>query len=186
VKMSNEEKLWFKSRGCEMLRELGIEEHSRVVDFGSGKGRYTVPLSQAVGEKGHVHSVERDENEISVMRERLKSYGSENVVTVIRGEDLLLESIKDGSIDVVLAFDVLQYVDDWKALFLTLKRILKADGSVHIYPAAVPHPGSVDMKRVTSEMVGAGFSSDGNREFRMMHNKDHVTDRIYSFSPVKI
>ena len=180
--MLNEELLWFKGKGSEMLKELGMRDNFQVVDFGSGKGRYTVPLSQAVGSQGHVFSVERDNNEISILRERLENHGIEAVVTVINEENILLKTVKDSSVDAVLTFDVLQYVDDWKTLFQTLKRIIKAEGSVHIYPAAIPHPGSVDMDRVILDMKEAGFILVAERMFRMMHNKDHVDDRIYSFS----
>jgi predicted methyltransferase len=60
MEISQHETLWLQKTGAEMLRTLGVKEGDSVIDFGSGEGRYTTPLSQIVGIDGTVYAVERD------------------------------------------------------------------------------------------------------------------------------
>ena len=60
MEMSEHEKQWLTNQGAEMLATLGVKKHDSVIDFGCGKGRYTIPLSQVVGENGNVLAVNLD------------------------------------------------------------------------------------------------------------------------------
>jgi ubiquinone/menaquinone biosynthesis C-methylase UbiE len=179
--MEEHEEQWLSGKGAEMLRTLGVKESDCVVDFGCGRGRYTVPATQVVGRDGMVFAIERHVNELDVLNERLAKFSSNESVKILNTESLHLDSISSASIDVLFTFDVLQYIEDYDTLFESVKRILKPDGSLVIYPAGVPHPGDVDMERITKILERLGLQLSTKTEYRMMHNKFMVDDIIYTF-----
>ena len=182
MEISKHETVWLESEGAKMLMDLGVKQGYNVIDYGCGEGRYTIPLSQIVGKQGCVYSVERDENAISTVQERLPLFSDPDVVTFLIHDNVETPTIlSEKSIDAIFAFDVLQYVQDWDMLFLYFHSVLKPKGIVCIYPAAIPHPGSVDINLATSKMEKTGFQYVKSSKFRMMHNADMVDDVVYSF-----
>lgn len=182
MNISEHETSWLQSDGARMMSELGIKKGNSVIDFGSGQGRYTIPLSQLTGKNGRVFSFEHDKDAIAVLNERLPSFSQEKNIHIINDENLDIKSrINGNAIDAILAFDVLQYIQDWDQLFSSFRSVLKSKGYLHIYPAAIPHPGSVNMEIAIFILEKCGFEFMEIKEFRMMHNVDMVDDRIYSF-----
>lgn len=80
-----------------------------------------------------------------------------------------------------LAFDVLQYIDDWPCLFTALRRVLTPTGILHIYPAAIPHPQAIDLDRLSSTLANGNFRYQSQRPFTMMHNKHMTTDIVHTY-----
>lgn len=182
MEISKHETVWLESDGAKMLLDIGVKQGYNIIDYGCGEGRYTIPLSQIVGEKGCVYSVERDENAISVVKEKLSLFSNPDVVKFIKNDNLETSVIlSEKSIDAIFAFDVLQYVQDWDILFRYFYTVLKPTGIVCIYPAAIPHPGDIEIKLVISKMEKIGFQYVKSNKFRMMHNVDMVDDIVYSF-----
>jgi ubiquinone/menaquinone biosynthesis C-methylase UbiE len=152
------------------------------VDFGCGVGRYAIPLSQAIGADGSVKAVERDTGDLHVLQHRIPEFPTGAPIDIVHSHDYCLTFIKDASTDAVLAFDVLQYVTDWSAFFMSVKRILRPSGVLHIYPAAIPHPNVVDLDLMERSLVDAGFRLLGRNTFTMMHNMHMVEDTVHSYS----
>ena len=99
----------------------------------------------------------------------------------MQSNDMQLEAIPSGSADFLFAFDVLQYVEDWSLFFATVDRVLKPSGIVHIYPAEIPHPGEVDVEKLSEVLKTFRFEPAESEEYEMMHNKFRIKDRIYTF-----
>lgn len=183
MEISKHETAWLEKEGTKMLVELGIKSGHHIIDFGCGEGRYTVPLSQIVGKEGCVYSVDQDENVISVVQEKLSLFYNPEVVKLLKTNNIETSNIlSKKSIDAIFTFDVLQHIQNWDTLFLYYYDVLKPQGRVHIYPAAVPHPGEVDMKLAISKMEKVGFQYLKSNKFRMMHSIDMVDDVVYTFS----
>lgn len=183
MEISAHETEWLKNKGATMLTDIGVKPGNTVLDFGCGKGRYTVPLSQIVGKEGRVYSVERNEETIQIARERLPVFSNADAVHFVNVDNIEVSDIlQDKSVDAILAFDVLQYIQDWDALFVYFRKLIKPTGIVCIYPAAIPHPGDVDIELLLTKMKQAGFQFIEARLYRMMHNVDMVDDTVYLFS----
>lgn len=183
MEISTHETEWLKKKGATMLTDIGVRLGNTVLDFGCGKGRYTVPLSQIVGNNGRVYSVERNEEAIQIVRERLPVFANVDVVHFVNVDNIEVSDIlQDKSIDAILAFDVLQYIHDWDALFVYFRKLIKPTGIVCIYPAAIPHPGDVDIELLLTKMKQEGFQFIESRLYRMMHNVDMVDDTVYLFA----
>lgn len=184
MEISKHETLWLQSEGTKMLMELGVKTGDHVIDFGCGKGRYTIPLSKAVGQKGCIYAVECDKKEMAVLEERLPYFSSGDIIKLLNIKDLqTTDIILNNSIDSILVFDMLQYMppQDWDSLFSYFFHVLKPSGIICIYPAAVPHPGDIDIDLLVSKMEKAGFKYVRSHKFRMMHNIHMVDDVVYSF-----
>lgn len=183
MRISEHETLWLKKDGAEMLKELGVTPGNSVIDFGCGDGRYTTPLSQIVGKNGSIFAVERNEEPLAELQKRVTQFSDPKNVTHLNIENLdRTDSISPESIDAIFAFDVLQYIKDWESLFTYFFSVIKSKGIIVLYPAAIPHPGDVDIKLVRTIMEKVGFKYVKERKFRMMHNIDMVDDIVYSFT----
>ena len=182
MQLSNHEHNWLTSKGAEMMAELGLSAGNSAIDFGCGKGRYTIPLSQALGQRGNVTAIERDADELDQLQTRASTFPTLATITPLQTSDLSLGSIPDNTVDAVLAFDVLQYVKDWPGFFTAVNRVLNTSGTLHIYPAAIPHPDAIDLNQLTTALTTTNFQLKAQRKFTMMHNKDMVTDAVYTFS----
>ncbi len=165
-----------------MLQQLGVKCGDTVVDYGCGEGRYTIPLSQVVGREGAILSIERDGNVIAIVKDRITQFSDPEIVTFINIDHLeATDILHERTIDAVFAFDVLQYIYDWDLLFGYFAKILKPNGIACIYPAAVPHPGDVDIELVISKMDACGLRFRTSAQYTMMHNVDMVDDVVYVF-----
>lgn len=108
MEISRHETEWLESEGAKMLMDLGVKQGDKVVDYGSGEGRYTIPLSQIVGKQGCVYSVEQDENAIAVILERLPRFSNQDIVKFLKVNNLETSAIlQEKGVDVIFAFDVL-------------------------------------------------------------------------------
>jgi len=182
MEISKHETEWLESEGAKMLLDLGVKQGDNVVDYGCGEGRYTIPLSQIVGKQGCVYSVEQDENAIATVQKRLPQFSNLDIVKFLNVSRLeTSEILQENSIDAIFVFDALQYIQDWDLLFRYFFKIVKPSGLVCIYPAAVTHPGDVDIKLAISKMEAIGLKYIKSNEYQMMHNIDMVNDIVYSF-----
>ena len=178
---------WFSRTGKQTLRELGVRAGDVALDLGCGPGRFTVPLAQAVSPGGKVMAVDRNPDALNQLTERLEAWASSCQVQCVRTDGPgALKALDDRSLDVVLLFDVLQHMEDWDALLDHLSRAIKPDGLLLVYPAAVPHPGRVDMDRFGALAEDHGFQAAGRRDVRLPHAYSVVDDKVYLFRRLAI
>ncbi len=90
---------------AEVMDTIGVREGMVIGEFGSGRGRFTLPLAARVGEKGLIYANDIDESVLSFLEKRCKRAGLSNVKTIL-GEmnDPLFP---EGSLD--MAFSSLVY-----------------------------------------------------------------------------
>lgn len=100
----------------------------RVLDFGAGPGFTALALADIVGEDGHVHGV--DINARFVADARKRAAGRAN--TTFHHVEGARLPLPDGSVDRVVAKNVLEYVPNVDATFAEMKRVLAPEGRIHI------------------------------------------------------
>jgi len=182
MNISKHETEWLQSQGAEMLQKLGIKEGVNVVDFGCGEGRYVIPLTNVVGKNGKVYAIEHIDSAIAVIKERMSIFTKNNNLEILKIDNLQVElPLQKNTIDAILIFDALQYIENWDNLFCYFFNALKSDGQIFIYPAAIPHPGDIDMGVVKRKMDKAGFKYIKSHKYTMMHATDIVDDIVYAF-----
>lgn len=95
---------WQYNEGVELLKQCGITEGMKVLDFGCGIGEYSIPASKAVGDSGLVYAVDKKACYIKNIKETCETYQIQGIVP-IKSNEIKLD-IEDVSIDCVLYFDL--------------------------------------------------------------------------------
>ena len=157
-------------RGAAFLAELGIRECDVVLDFGCGPGTYALPLAQVVGPHGRVIALDRSAGQLEELKRRISGSPLRDRIDITRTDgDLALGGIEDASLDAALLFDVLQHVEDWRPLILSLRRSLAPGGLLLINPSRLSHPGRVDLDLLESILAEEGFTVERAVRERVAH-----------------
>ena len=131
------------------LKKIPLKEGMKIVDYGCGPGRYTIPIAKLVGPEGKVFAVDIHPLAISTVREKASREALTNI------DAILLDSydtrIKESSIDLVLLVDTFHMISDTNALFQEIHRILKGDSLLFM------DPGHMKLESAIEIVESAGF-----------------------------
>jgi len=114
-----------------VIERLKISKGMKILDFGCGSGEYTIPIAKTVGNLGKVYGLDKDINELQRLQKRAEKEKLTNVETILGNESINLDK---GSIDIVLLFDVLHYVNSEKKLLKNLYNMLKSNSVLSVFP----------------------------------------------------
>ena len=104
-----------------------------VADLGCGPGYYTLPLAECVGPEGKIYAVDSDEKAIRALEKKANKHGYHNIEAhAISASDLSF--IEDGSVDFVLACDMLCSMAPRyrESAVSEIKRVLKPAGQAYL------------------------------------------------------
>jgi ubiquinone/menaquinone biosynthesis C-methylase UbiE len=148
---------WINSRGEKVLRELGISESQKVIDFGSGEGIYTLIASQIVGTSGKIISIDNDKDILDELKEKLRSKKIQNVDLILESDEIELP-LADNSVDIFLLFDVYHLLDTHqrKKVIEEAARVLQKGGLL-LYHATHLKSYNVKIERVKNQMTKNGL-----------------------------
>jgi predicted methyltransferase len=183
----NERDLDETRKPAEVLAFYGVKRGDRVADIWAGRGYYTVILSQIVGPRGLVYSVNPAARQEA--SERWKKPGFENV-RVVDGPLATMTLPQDGSLDFALIH--LNYHDlspqDRAALNKRVFAALKSGGIYGVVDHSAREGSGdeaaktlhrIDKRLVIKEVTGAGFKLA--KEGKMLSRPEDTRD----FSIVK-
>jgi ubiquinone/menaquinone biosynthesis C-methylase UbiE len=108
-----------------VLQEAGLGAGMRVLDFGCGPGRYTLPAARNVGESGRVFALDVEPLALREVERGARRRGLANVTT-LRADGRI--GLEDGAVDVVLLYNVLHHVEERERVARELRRVLKPGG----------------------------------------------------------
>jgi len=86
-----------------------------------------------VGEEGKVYAIDEDGEALD---ELMKSAVLEKVrnIEIVKASEELKIPVEDESIDVVLLYDVLHYIEERRKIIDEVHRVMKTNGFLSIYP----------------------------------------------------
>ena len=111
-------------------KQIGDKEGKKILDFGSGEGI----TANYFAKKNDVTAIEPSE-------EMLSNVWKDYKYTLIVGDVNVLSTFKDETFDIIICHNVLEYIDDKKAVVKALARVLKKDGIMSV--AKHNRPGRV-------------------------------------------
>lgn len=169
-------------------------EGCTVLDLGCGGGLTAFAASRLVGSKGRVIGVDVREGLLSLaemhLAGQMKIFGYKKPnVEFLKGcpEDLLALGIKDTSVDVVVANELINLSPDKKAVFSEIFRVLKPGGelcfSTIVADRRLPESLGDDITLARAGLAGAMYCEDFRRLLRDLGCYDY---RNYSKKPVTI
>ncbi|MCD6299257.1 MAG: methyltransferase domain-containing protein [Thermoplasmata archaeon] len=175
---------WLNVKGKEFLKNIGIEEGHRVLDFGCGNGVYSIPAARVAGRRGRVYVLDDDKNAIRELSETADSEGLDNII-IVEGT----EEIEDESVDAALFYDVLHYMDkkQREGVYGEIRRILKTGGILSVYPKHNKHDrplwslSEMDIDDIVNEIENFGFHLEGKYTVRLIHNGNYGDGTVLNF-----
>lgn len=115
---------FFKPRK-DVVKEVGLKEGFRVLDYGCGSGSYVVAVAELVGESGRVYALDVQPVGIEMVKKIVEKKHLTNVETIVSDGQT---GLPDGSMDRVLLYDVFHELTDPDGVLKELCRVLKPEG----------------------------------------------------------
>lgn len=166
----NSMSLFFKLRDLivprrKILEETGLMLGDRVLDYGCGPGAYIPDAAAMVGRSGKVYALDVHPLAIKRVEAIARKRGLSNVETI---QSDCRTGLPDGSLDVVLMYDVFHALDDPRAVLAELYRVLKPNGAL-----------SFSDHHMHDKDIVAGMTDGGL--FALVDKGEHT----YTFAPRK-
>jgi ubiquinone/menaquinone biosynthesis C-methylase UbiE len=117
---------YFKPRE-DVLGEVGIGPGSRILDYGCGPGSYTIIAAELAGPTGKVYALDIHPLALRKVRDAASKRGLANIETI---QSDCATGLENGSIDVVLLFDIFHGLGDPNEVLGELHRVLRSEGTL--------------------------------------------------------
>ena len=186
--MENEIKNWREKEGTIFLRRVGIELDQTVLDFGCKNGNYTIPAARIVGKNGVVYSLDKNKNALNELQEKIMKDELENI-GLIETDGSLEIGLEDGSVDVVLLYDVIHLVGKndsstmihRKKLYEEVYRIAKNNALISVYPTHLVTNTDISSIEEVKEELTQYFQFERELSARLIHDDNFVNGKILNF-----
>lgn len=162
-----------------MLQRIGIRRGQTVLDFGCGRGTYTIPVARIVGRKGKVYALDKDKKELDELMKKVNSAHLKNIEIITSSGGPRI-GLPEELVDVALVFDVLHYyyfpqMDDRRRLMDEIHRITKTNGFISVWPKHIESEARDEIER-------AHLYLEKEYSGILIHdNKDIETGRVMNF-----
>jgi len=137
--MKNNMHHWENRQGIQFLRKIGLKRNQTVLDFGARIGHYSIPAAFVVGPNGKVYALDKEKTALDELERKAKRLKLKNIATIATTGQVLLP-FNTESIDTVLLYDVLHYLDqdNRNTLYTEIYRILKPKACSQSIPSMSP------------------------------------------------
>jgi ubiquinone/menaquinone biosynthesis C-methylase UbiE len=109
----------------DIVKEVGIKEGFRVLDYGCGSGSYVTAVAELVGKSGKIYALDINPLAIKMVKKIAVKKQLPNVETILSD---CKTGLPDDSIDVVLLYDTFHDLSDPNMALEELHRVLKPNG----------------------------------------------------------
>jgi len=176
----NDFKKWFDQIGEIFLIDVGVKQNHSVIDFGCGKGNYTIPAARIVEKRGKVYAIDKNKESLDELIQKSEKMGLKNIVRIDVFEGTKVP-LKEKSADVVLLYDVIHLVDDRKKLFTEIYQISKQNALISVFPKHHQEDMNMDLDDVKKEIESAGFIFERMLYKTLMHDNYLEKGHILNF-----
>jgi len=177
---------WDHWLGVEFLETVGLHHGDRVLDFGAGPGHYSLPAALTVGRRGAVYALDTNHARLRIIRDKARHRGIRTITPLlVDGEPPA--PLREASLDVVLAFDVMHLVTDRTQWYREFWRLLHPNGCLTVYPKHckddMPLGGLADctIAQVRAEVERCDFRLRSFHRKHLCHDESQVQGVVLSF-----
>lgn len=111
------------------LKEVGLQNGFTVLDYGCGPGSHILPLEHLIGKSGKIYALDIHLLAVESVKSLVAREGLTNVETILSD---CQTGLPDGSIDVVLFYDILHALNEPHKVLAELHRVLKPVGILSV------------------------------------------------------
>lgn len=148
----------------QIIKALAFKAGERVADIGAGSGCFTFPVAEAVGSTGTVWALDISPEMIEYIDFRVQARKAVNVKPrLVLPDD---PQLQPGSIDTILMFFTLHYVEDRVAYGKKLKEALAPGGRLVVISYIT---SMFPREQLDQEMKAAGFKVQTSYDFLLKH-----------------
>jgi len=187
--MREEIRSWLENKRLEFLKKIGIKSGQTVLDFGCGKGNYTLPAAKIVEKEGIVYALDKNSETLVQLGERAKKEGLTNIKR-INTSGKIDTGLRSDSIDAILLYDIIHLVGkddsstlkDRKKLYKEAHRLIKPSGMLSVYPTHLKtHTDVGSIEEIRKEILD--FSFEFEKEFLeiLVHDDIFIGGKILNF-----
>ncbi len=190
--MNNVITKWFHEEGIHFLKNIGIEKGQHLLDFGCGSGYYTIPAAKIVNREGKVYALDKDWNALNELIHHAEKEGLQNIVPIpiIDQSEVLDIGLVDESIDVMLFFDVLHYIDkeERECIYKNAYKLLKKEGWISVFPkhckSDMPlwNLENLELENIVEEIENENFTFKTKYSGKLIHDEDYEKGIILIFT----
>jgi len=145
-----------------MLKQLGLKPGMAVCDMGCGNGFYTLPIAEAVGEKGKVFAVDIQVQMLRYLRKRAEKQKIDNIEYILG--DLHDPKLPANSCDLILLVDVYHEFSHPVHMLEAMRKALKKDGQIVLVEFRAEDPNvpikplhKMSKKQILKELEANGY-----------------------------
>ncbi len=116
------------------FEKVGIRIGQNILDFGCGRGKYTISLAKAIG-NGMVYAMDKNKSAIENLKKNIYSQKLGNIKIIYSKEKVKIP-LGNRILDVVFFYDLFSYLEEneREKLLLEANRVLKKGGLLSVYP----------------------------------------------------
>lgn len=150
-----------------------------MLDFGCGRGNYTIPAAQVVGNEGRVFALDKNPRVLDELMRRAAVRALDNIVRMdTLGETKI--ALDDDSVQVVLLYDIFWYfqLHDLKLprLLDEVIRVSTLDGLLSIYPK------HIDVDMLLEVVQSRGYRIRNSYSDELLHNGSLERGMVYNLT----
>ncbi len=183
-------KEWLRGSGVIFLENIGIKEGQILLDFGCNVGHYAIPAAKVVGKKGKVYAADNDMKSLNELIETAKREKLTNIVPMHTQSAKSRINLKDESVDVILLYDVLHYMDalERNQIYDESYRVLKTYALLSVYPKhnKLDEPlwnlSDMKLEDIIKEIESAKFNFEGQFYKKLIHDDNYNMGYILNFT----
>ena len=187
---------WLAAEADSCLAEIGVKPGQTVVDFGCGRGHYSLPAAKAVGCHGRLYALDKNGHALNDLRGSASRLGMSHIETFETHGNVRIP-LKGQSADMVLLHDVLHLIGweesegrttrrstrkDRRGLLEEAYRVMKWDGILSVFcPHLATHTDAASEYDVIQEIIDAGFRLEREMYRRLLHDDRLELGHLCSF-----
>jgi SAM-dependent methyltransferase len=179
--MNRDLQYWLLEEGERLLKKVGIRRGDLVLDFGCGRGCYSIPAAKIVGDRGTVFALEKSKYLVNELIGEASSRGLRNVVPA-RCLDELKRILAGKRLNAVLFYDVIHSYyftcAQRKSLLQSVAPLVAGNGLVSIFPR---HMSTAEVREVGKTLHRLGFLFQTHFDAELVHDERYTSGRIYNF-----
>ena len=163
------------------MERVGIRSGYRVLDFGCGKGSYTIPAAKVVGNKGGIYALDRNRFVLAKLVREAASQGLRNVVPAHSIEELKRSPGKN-LLHAVLLYDVIHsyyFTSAQRRILLrSITELVGTKGLISVFPR---HMSSSGIDGIKEQLRILGYVLETEITAELLHDEQYASGRIFNF-----
>lgn len=175
--------IWLQNYSEKLLREVGIKKGQTVLDFGCGKGNYTIPVAKLVGQDGFVYALDKNKRSLDELIQNAITNHVKNYKIIETSEQPKIP-LPDESVDVVLLYDVIHLVNNREKLFDEVYRVARDNALISVLPKHFRRDMHMSLTEIKQEIENTFYFE--KKLFRKIDHDDRLQKgHIFNFRKSK-